>query len=114
MPARTPEDLELLLEDACVMRDPAALGELYEEHGSFGARGPEPAAQGRQAIAQAAMAWWERGGQYVADPLNIVQARRTALIVAHSALNVARRGPDGGWRYTITLLSEQQPKGVQT
>ncbi len=104
----------MLLEDACLTRNPAALGELYEEFASFAAGGLEPAARGRTAIAQAAMAWWERGGRYIADPLNIVQARRTALIVGRSALNVARRCPDGGWQYAITLLAEHQPKGVRT
>lgn len=54
------------------------------------------------------MACGERGGQYIADPLHIVQARRTALIVARSALNVARRRPGGDWHYVIRLLSEHQ------
>ncbi len=104
----------MLLEDACLTRNPAALGELYEEFGSFAAGGAEPAARGRAAIAQAAAVWWEHGGHYIADPLNIVQARRTALIVGRSALNVVRRRPDGGWQYAITLLAEHQPKGVRT
>lgn len=102
----------MMLEDAFLIRDPAALAALYEEHGSFVTGGPEPAARGREAIAQAAMACWERDGQYIADPVHIVQARRTALIVARGALNVARRRPAGGWQYAITLLSEHQPKGV--
>lgn len=38
----------MLLEDACLMRDPAALGELYEEHGSFLTGGRDPAARGRK------------------------------------------------------------------
>ena len=35
----------------------------------------------------------------------MVQARDTALVLADRAINVARRGSDGIWRYTIALLS---------
>lgn len=56
MPARTPEKREMLLEDAFLTRDPAALAKLHEEHGSFMTGGLEPVARGRWAISQAAMA----------------------------------------------------------
>jgi hypothetical protein len=104
MPARTPEELEQLLEDACLLRDSAALADLYESHGRLVAAPGEPVAYGTQAIARAAAAWWKRGGEYVADPLSIVQARGLALIVARDGISVARHSDVEGWRYAITLV----------
>jgi hypothetical protein len=41
---------------------------------------------------------------YVADPLRVLQARESALVVALSGINGAHRGADGAWRYAIALL----------
>jgi hypothetical protein len=102
--ARTPEELEALLEDAFVTRDADALSAMFAEgavlvlrHGPHGARGTEEIGRLASAV------WGQR--TYVAEPRRVVQARDTALVLADGAVNVARRGGDGAWRYAIALLS---------
>ena len=102
--ARTPEELETLLEDAFVLRDGEALSELFE-NGALLVSGHVKEARGEEEIARFASALWDRDHTYVADPRRILQARNTALVVADRGINVARRGSDGVWRYAIALLS---------
>ena len=45
---------------------------------------------------------------YVADPRRVVQAHDIALVLATHGTNVVRRGPDGAWRYAISLLAIDQ------
>jgi hypothetical protein len=106
--ARTPEELETLLEDAFVIRDAHALGELFERGGVL-AGGDALEARGED-IAGLASALWYGDHTYVADPRRILQARDTALIVGERGINVARRGRDGVWQYAIALLSLDQPQ----
>jgi hypothetical protein len=101
--ARTPEELETLLEDAFVNQDRAALRELFED-GAVLQTGERPAAHGRAEIAQAAAAMWRGDDLFFAAPMLIVEAAGTALIAAESSTNVARRNRDGSWRYLIALL----------
>jgi hypothetical protein len=103
--ARTPEELEALLEDAFVTRDAAALSAMFAEGGVL-AVGPGPhAARGGVEIGRLATALWEGERTYVAEPRRVVQARDTALVLADRAINVLLRGSDGAWRYAIALLS---------
>ncbi len=98
--ARTPEELETLLEDAFVIRDRDALAELFEDgavlvadHGGREARGGDEIAR------------WARDRTYLADPRRVLQARDTGLVLTRHGINVVRRGTDGAWRYAIALLS---------
>jgi ketosteroid isomerase-like protein len=100
--ARSPEELETLLEDAFVVRDRGALARLFED-GAVLMDGSREARGGEQ-IARFAMAMWERDRTYLADPRQILQARDTALVVADRGINVVRRDSDGSWRYAISLL----------
>jgi hypothetical protein len=109
--ARTPEELEMLLEDAFVVRDREALARLFEEGAVLGVAAGE--ARGGDQIGRLAAAMWERDVSYVADPRRLVQARDTALVVACQGINVVRRGGDGGWRYAISLL-DVNPDGGGT
>ena len=103
--ARTPEELEALLEDAFVTQDSEALSQMFAE-GAVLALGVEPhAAHGADEIGRLATALWENGHTYFAEPHQVVQARDIALVVADRAINVVRRGDDGAWRYAISLLS---------
>jgi len=45
---------------------------------------------------------------YLASPRRVFQARDTALLVGDGVINVARRGPDGSWRYAISVLRDGQ------
>jgi hypothetical protein len=103
--ARTPEELETLLEDAFVTRDVEALSAMFAE-GAVLAVGERPgAARGPEEIGRLATTLWTGDRTYVAEPRRVVQARDTALILADGAISVVRRGSDGTWRYTIALLS---------
>ena len=79
--ARTPEELETLLEDAYLIGDGMTLAGLFEP--------------------SAVVAASEEGG------LQVLQARNTALLIASHGTKVARRGDDGAWRYAIALLAMQ-------
>lgn len=101
--ARTPEELETLLEDALVLRDGEVLAGLFET-GAVLLAGEERPARGGREIAQAVLAAWTGDHTYVADPRQVLQARDLVLILARG-VNVARRGSDGAWRYAIVLRS---------
>ncbi len=100
---RTPEDLETLLEDACVLRDGEALAGLFEDDGVLIAGG-EPAARGHQEINRAAYTLREQPSGYVAQPRRILEWRDTALLLGDGVINVARRGHDRSWRFAIAWL----------
>jgi hypothetical protein len=102
--ARTPEELETLLEDAFVTRDRSALTQLFE-NGAVLVCGNVREARGEEEIARFATALWDRDRTYVAEPGRVLQARDIALVVADGGISVARRGGDRAWRYAIALLS---------
>lgn len=102
--ARSPEELETLLEDAFVLRDAAALSRLFEAGAVLVAGGGLEDARGRGAIARLAAVLWDQERMYLADPRRIVQTRDTALVLASGAVNVLRRTDDGSWRYRIAFL----------
>ena len=102
--ARTPEELETLLEDAFVVRNGDALAELFEDGAVLVADDGTREARGGE-IARLASEMWERNRTYLADPRRVLQARNTALIITERGVNVVRRGGDGAWRYAIAVLS---------
>jgi len=101
--ARTPEELETLLEDAFVLQDPQALAQLFQPSATL-VGGGLPEARGHQQIARVAAQLWDAERLYLADPRRILQVGDTALVVAGHAINMARRTDDGSWRYAISLL----------
>jgi hypothetical protein len=107
--ARSPEELETLFEDAFLVRDRDAVAALFEDGAVLGADPGE--ARGGEQIARLAAAMWERDFSYLAGPQRIVQARRTALVVARRGINVVRRGADGRWLYAIALLDANESNG---
>jgi glucose/arabinose dehydrogenase len=109
--ARTPEELEVLLEDTLLLRDQRLLAALFEDGAVFVAEG-ERSARGGKAMARLALATWQGGHSYVAKPQRVIQARDIALIVAEQGLNVVRRSSDGIWRYAIICqeVVERRPQ----
>jgi ketosteroid isomerase-like protein len=103
--ARTPEDLESMLEDAFVLHDQEALTDLFEPDAVLHPAGRRGPAHGRAEIALLMADLWDHQHQYVADPRTVLQLRGTALIISHLAVNVVRRTPDGTWRYAIVHLT---------
>lgn len=102
--ARTPEELETLLEDAFVLHDPHALAQLFEPGAMLVVNGGLPEARGRRQIARVAAQLWDSEHLYLADPRRVFQVRDTALVLAGRAVNVLRRTDHGSWRYAISLL----------
>jgi ketosteroid isomerase-like protein len=100
---QTPEELETLLEDALLMHDAAALAQLFED-ASVLVPGHGQQIRGPAQIAGAAGLLWQQQCGYLADPRRVFQARDTALLLGDGVINVARRGPDGSWRYAISVL----------
>jgi hypothetical protein len=105
--ARTPEELETLLEDAFLLHDPHALAQLFEPGAMLVAGGGLAEARGRRQIARVAAQLWDAERLYLADPRRVLQARDTALVLAGSAINVVRRADHRSWRYAISLLDLQ-------
>ncbi len=103
--ARTPEELETLLEDAFLTRDPQAVCDLFEQGAVLVAGQPAREARGSEGIAQLARVILESDRSYIAEPQRVVQARDTAVVLANGGINVVRRGSDGGWRYAVALLT---------
>ncbi|MDO8484685.1 MAG: hypothetical protein Q7S35_07035 [Candidatus Limnocylindrales bacterium] len=105
--ARTPEELETLLEDTFIVRDSSALALLFEDAAVLAAGSGIPEARGRDEIAGAATAMWERERTYVADPRRVLQAGDTVLSFGRG-INVLRRGPDRAWRYAIAVIDPEE------
>jgi hypothetical protein len=102
--ARTPEELETVLEDAFVLHDPHALARLFEPGAMLVVDGELPEARGRRQIARVAAQLWDAERLYLADLRRVLQARDTALVLTGHAINVVRRTDHGSWRYAISLL----------
>lgn len=102
--ASTPEELETLLEDACIVRDMDAVGQLLERDAVLDGRGLL-AARGEEAVVPAAL--WARERRLLATPRLVLQAGDTALSVG-AVINVMRRGPDRAWRYAICTVPNDQ------
>ena len=65
--ARTPEELETLLEDAFVVHDLQALAQLFQP-GAMLVTDRLPEARGRRQITQVAAQLWDSKRRYLADP----------------------------------------------
>ena len=101
---QTPEELETLLEDALLMHDAEALAQLFEDASVLAADGRPKQVRGSGEVVAAAWLLLQQQHGYLASPRRVFQARDTALLVGNGVINVARRGPDGSWRYAISVL----------
>ena len=96
MVATCPEELELLLEDALMLHDQAAVAALYED--GLLVSGP-----GRQERSDDAFHLLTQRA-FVASLLSVTVVRGLAVVLGDHTVNVSRRGPDGGWRCVVTLV----------
>jgi len=106
MGGRTPEELEMLLEDASVLRDTDALGRLFVE-GALLVRG-DSSARGLDAVVRLIPSTWEAGHTHLTGEGRVLQARDLALAVGRDRISVMRRGRDHRWRYAIVLEWAQE------
>ncbi len=102
--ARTPEELETLLEDAFVIRDRALFCDLFDDGAVLDAGGGLES-RGGEAIGRTAAELWARERIYVGGPRRVLQARDTALVMSDAGIQVTRRGSDRAWRVAICLLT---------
>jgi hypothetical protein len=100
--AASPEELEGMLEDACLLNDTSFLHSLFDiDAVRLGRRTSQ--VRGRSAIANVIIDQLRDGGSYVAAPNLVMQSGPLALIISDAATSVARRSLDG-WHYVITRL----------
>jgi hypothetical protein len=109
--ARTPEELETLLEDALLRSDEPMLAALFAPRSTL-VTGQDRPAHGRCAIVRAAFARWGEASPYLADLHRVVVAGDVALILARHGIHVACRSYDHAWRYAIVLhLGDEDSTG---
>lgn len=106
--ARTPEELDTILEDAFVLRDRAASHALFEDDAVL-VRAGGGEVRGGAAIGRALADLWARDRTYVARSGRVLRARDMALVVSSVAIHVLRRSSDGTWRAAISLLDLYPP-----
>lgn len=100
--APTPEELEMLLEDAQLIHDHDAVAALFEP-GAIVVVGEEPPVRGGDCV-RLAMTLGGRSDSYLAEPRTVVVTRDLGLIVTRRGANVVRRDAIGAWRYAILWL----------
>ena len=102
--ARTPEELDTLLEDAFVLRDRARFAALFDDGAVLGEAGGSEACGG-EAIGRALAELWARDRTYVARPGRVLRTGDTALVVSEAGIHVLRRRSAGAWLAAISLLT---------
>jgi ketosteroid isomerase-like protein len=88
--ARTPEELDALLEDAFVVRDRRAVAALFESEALL-VHGAAGEARGAREIASWATETWKLGLTYVAAEPRVLQAGDTALVLTPEGIGGGRR-----------------------
>jgi hypothetical protein len=112
--ARTPEELDTLLEDAFLLRDRDAITELFEPGAVLLAEGGSRSVRGALHIAGFVTTLWQQERTYLSGPREVVLADDTALVVGDSGTSVARRGTDGIWRFVISRVLFDTADGAST
>jgi ketosteroid isomerase-like protein len=122
--ARTPEELTTQFEDAFLIRDAAAVMELFDERAVLAPGNAREDVRGSEEITRFVAERWEADRNYIAEVRRVVQAGDTAAVVLDWSLtdgatipgtperglgvDVLQRGSDGSWRYVISLLDVRQ------
>ncbi|HJQ89954.1 MAG TPA: hypothetical protein VJ820_21105 [Propionibacteriaceae bacterium] len=88
--AASPEELEGMLEDACLLTDRSVLPNLFDLDAVLLTRGTSQV-RGRSAITNVIISQLRDGGSYVAAPNLVLQSGPLALIISGAAISVARR-----------------------
>jgi hypothetical protein len=100
--ARSPEELECLLEDALVLGDSAAVVALFEPGGVLVERSGGIRGTSRVARLLAAEG-------YLACPTSVTVVHNIGVVVGPSTVNISSRDPSGGWRLVAAILIAAAP-----
>ena len=99
----SPEELETLLEDACLVGDLEAMADLFEGDAVLGYADRSRPVMGRGDVAELIKDLREDGVSYLARRSTVVQSGSLALIINGAAVHVVRRSSNG-WHYLISWL----------
>jgi hypothetical protein len=100
--ARSPEELEFLLEDALVLRDSDAVAALFEQGGVLVER------SGRvRRVSEAARVL--AAEDYQAEPASVTVVRNVAVVVGPSTVNISIRDARGDWLLVAATLTSARP-----
>ena len=108
--AASPEELELLLEDALLLGDTQAVDGLFTRGGTLAIKGSSPVGRGPEMFLMLS-SWNEGVPGNIGGSTCILQARRTALVIGPGSIRVARRTRRGAWRFAICSLSDSGRSG---
>jgi hypothetical protein len=95
--AQSPEELEILLEDAIVLQDDAAVAALFEDGGVLVDK--SGCVNGCKRIAHLLS---QQG--YLASPSSVTVVSNVAIVVGPQTVNVSCRDT-GGWRLVAAILT---------
>jgi hypothetical protein len=98
VPARSPEELETLLEDALVLQDGAEVAALFEDGGVL--VDGSGRVHGRNQVARVLAQH-----DYVASPQSVTMVSNVAIVVGSRTINVSCRAPGGGWRLVAAIVT---------
>jgi hypothetical protein len=96
--AESPEELEILLEDALVLQDDAAVAALFEEGGVLVES--SGCVRGRNQVAHLLAQQ-----QYLAAPCSVTVVNNIAIVVGRHTVNVSCRDPGAGWRLVAAIVT---------
>jgi len=103
MVAQSPEELEILLEDALVLHDDAAVAALFEDGGVLVERSGCVHARNQVAHLLAPH-------DYLAAPCSVSVVSNVAIVVGPQTVNVSCRDPREGWRLVATIITSDTPR----
>jgi len=103
MVAQSPEELEILLEDALVLHDDAAVAALFEESGVLVER--SGCVRGRNQVA-----YLLAQQDYLAAPCSVTVVSNVAIVVGPQTVNISCRDPREGWRLVATIITSDPPR----
>jgi len=96
--AQSPEELEILLGDALVLQDAAAVAALFEDGGVLVQR--SGCVRGRNQVAHLLAQQ-----HYLAAPCSVTVVNSVAIVVGPQTVNVSCRDPGGGWRLVAAIVT---------
>jgi hypothetical protein len=102
--AQTPEELEMLLEDALLLGDQTAVATLFARESVLAGSATGPV-RGRVESARRALSLWDAEHPYLADPQQVVVSRDLGLVISECGTNVVRRNRSGLWQFAIVALT---------